>query len=392
MNIDKQLRIITSILVLKDAWFWTSIWLLYYLLFTNYQGVGVIETVMIGVGFFIEIPTGAVSDLLGRKKTLSLGLFTFFAGLAIMTVSQNFYHLLFSIVLVGFGGAFISGTDQAIVYDSLLNVNQKERFDSVISSITKYTLITLAFTSFVGSYMYNTNPRLPFLLTSVAIFIAFILSFFLVEPEYEKETFSLKNYLKQTKFGFAHIFKKINAKTLAVLLLCATLALFLQEYMDDAILVGAGHTNITLGWYYLVSILIGAAVAGFYVKIKKLLKMNPVNLSYLLAFIAICLCIILPQFGFFLATISVAFRGLLYKIFDLAATEVINEKVESKYRATAISSFITIAKTPYLLFAVAIGSLIDRFSASNIAFWLGIIYLALFAAVGIFYFSKRKGV
>lgn len=32
----------------KNSWFWLGIWVFYYLRFTNYAGIGLIETIMIG--------------------------------------------------------------------------------------------------------------------------------------------------------------------------------------------------------------------------------------------------------------------------------------------------------------------------------------------------------
>ncbi len=53
-----------------NAFFWMGIWLLYYLQFTNYAGVGVIETTWVVMSLIGEIPTGAIADLLGKKRTL----------------------------------------------------------------------------------------------------------------------------------------------------------------------------------------------------------------------------------------------------------------------------------------------------------------------------------
>ncbi|MCD8485138.1 hypothetical protein LRY60_06175 [Candidatus Woesebacteria bacterium] len=49
-------RIIFS---LNTAWFWLGIWVPYYLLFTNYAGIGIIETTVVVSAFLMELPTGA---------------------------------------------------------------------------------------------------------------------------------------------------------------------------------------------------------------------------------------------------------------------------------------------------------------------------------------------
>lgn len=54
----------------RFSWFWLGIWVLYYLKFTNYTGIGLIEMVMIFTMLLLEIPTGAIADLLGKNGRL----------------------------------------------------------------------------------------------------------------------------------------------------------------------------------------------------------------------------------------------------------------------------------------------------------------------------------
>ena len=60
---------------MKHSWFFLGIWVFYYLQFTDYAGIGLLETIMIGTTTLGEIPTGAVADLFGKKKTLVLSFF-----------------------------------------------------------------------------------------------------------------------------------------------------------------------------------------------------------------------------------------------------------------------------------------------------------------------------
>ena len=66
----RNIKLLKFILPLNQAWFWLGIWILYYLRFTNYTGIGLIEAVVITTGFIFEIPTGALADLIGKKKTI----------------------------------------------------------------------------------------------------------------------------------------------------------------------------------------------------------------------------------------------------------------------------------------------------------------------------------
>lgn len=70
----RNIKLIYILSILYNSWFWIGIWVLYYLRYTSYAGIGLLESVMIFTSTTTEIPTGAIADLLGRKKTLTMSL------------------------------------------------------------------------------------------------------------------------------------------------------------------------------------------------------------------------------------------------------------------------------------------------------------------------------
>src|SRR3990167_10935878 len=96
---DRNIKIAYVLTVLKNSWFWLGIWVFYYLLFTNYAGIGIVETGLI-VGMTLgEIPTGAIADLLGKKKTLITAYFLMAVGLFGIGLTPNFILLWMSVFI-----------------------------------------------------------------------------------------------------------------------------------------------------------------------------------------------------------------------------------------------------------------------------------------------------
>ena len=165
----------------KNTWFWLGIWIFYYLKFTNYAGIGLIETVMITTTSLAEIPTGAVADLFGKKNTLVLS-FAFEAlGAILMATATNFPLLAFSVFVMCIGGALYSGTLDALVYDTLKEHGQEGTYDRKISTINTISLIAPAICGLVGGFLYVVNPRLPFLANAVGYSIGLIAALFAVQ-------------------------------------------------------------------------------------------------------------------------------------------------------------------------------------------------------------------
>ena len=98
--------------------------------------VGFAETVFHIVSLMAEIPSGMFADVFGRKKSLLLScimsMFSslvrgFVPGFAAVCISVGFSALSYN---------FISGSDSALAYDSLLEEGQESKYDKYISTQT----------------------------------------------------------------------------------------------------------------------------------------------------------------------------------------------------------------------------------------------------------------
>ena len=75
-----------------------------------------------------EIPSGYIADIFGRKKTIILSTIFCFIGYLIFSFYSGFYQFAIAEVLVGIGGSLMSGSDSAIIYDTLLEKKSQEEF------------------------------------------------------------------------------------------------------------------------------------------------------------------------------------------------------------------------------------------------------------------------
>ena len=96
----KNIKLVYILSFLRTSYFWGGIWVLYYLSFTNYAGIGLLESIMIIGSVVTEIPTGAIADLLGKKKTLLFSFISLALGHLIMGIALNFTILALSIIII----------------------------------------------------------------------------------------------------------------------------------------------------------------------------------------------------------------------------------------------------------------------------------------------------
>jgi len=387
MAINRNIPLSYVLAFSKTTWFWLGIWIFYYLRYTNYAGIGIIETVLIVTLTLAEIPTGAVADLIGKKKTLIIAFLLETIGSFMMATAPNFQILLLSVFVMCVGGAFYSGTIDALVFDTLKQNGKEDEYGKKISNINSIQLFAPALCGVLGGFMYKISPNLPFFANTAGYFLGLITALFLIEPSIDTEKFSFKNFIFQTKQGVRELFKNYEIKKQTILLLTIGFVVVIaSEMLDSFLAVEYGFKAEQLGILWSGIFLISAFASQLTPLIKKIFKRN-IAIVFVGIFIAITF-LISPILGLILGGLSLILRVSFEGIFENLASITINNNTESKYRATTISTFNMIKNVPYLLSAYFIGSLSDKFSAKNTALVIGIV-LTIFIITQVLLSKKR---
>ena len=372
----------------KTTWFWLGIWIFYYLRFTDYAGIGLIETVLIVTVTLAEIPTGAIADLIGKKKTLILAFLLETVGGFMMAATPNFPILLLSVFVMCVGGAFYSGTLDALVFDSLKEEGQEGTYAKKIANINTISLLSPAICGVIGGFMYKINPTLPFYANAFGYLIGLVTAFFLIEPHIDTERFSLKNFFKQSGQGLRELFKTADIKRQTILLLSVGFFVIISAEMVDGFLgFEFGFNEIQMGILWSVIYVICAIASQLTPFIRKTFKGN--RSIIVVGLLMAVTFIVSPFIGLIVGGLTLALRSSLHSIFGNLYSIAINNNTESKYRATTLSTFNMMKNTPYVLTAYFIGALSDKLSAKTIALYLGIA-LIIFILVQTIPFIRRS--
>lgn len=372
----RNIPIVYFLVFSRNAFFWLGIWVLYYLKFTNYAGIGMLETLWIILVTIAEIPTGAIADLFGKKITLFIG----FALLTLcnfsMAFTPNFLFLVLASLIGGLGGAFYSGTIDALAYDSLKEKKLESGFDKIMANIGTYKLISPAICGAAGGFLYTLDPSYPFIATAILQCLALVACFFIIEPKIDTEKFSFQNFLLQTKQGIRELTKTIDIKKQALLLVTiGGLVAIGDEMLNSFLGVEFGYNASELGILFAV-IYLAAALASQVTPYLKQKFGN--NLSLLFIGVSIAVSFIASPFlGIVIGGVSLLLRSSLQSLFDNLSTIIISNNTDSRYRVTTLSTFNMFKNIPYILTAFAIGSLADLYSAKITALALGVILLIL---------------
>ena len=176
--------------------------------------IGFAETVFHIVSLIVEIPSGMFADVFGRKKSLILSCVMSMLSALVRGFLPGFPCVLISIGFSALSYNFISGSDSAIAYDSLLEEGQQHKYDKYISTQTAiYRISNGIATLFAGVAVIMGNRNAQILSLGIsAVNMVFLL--FLRENKVimKKNSDSLSKRIKDVysgAFGFLKGNKKV---------------------------------------------------------------------------------------------------------------------------------------------------------------------------------------
>lgn len=143
----------------------------------------------------VEIPTGYLGDLLGRRGSLAVGATTraVVVGAYPFAGSKGAYVALH--VLWAVGWAFRSGTQDAWLYEVLKSTCDEDEYARIDGRASSLLLATSAAAAVLGGVMYTVEPAAPFLANAVVALAALpvLHSFPAVETDDDDETFGVRD-------------------------------------------------------------------------------------------------------------------------------------------------------------------------------------------------------
>lgn len=130
----------------------------------------------------MEYPSGYVSDRIGYRVALSLASLLGMAGWGIYTVATTFAHVMVAEILIGTSLAFISGSDSALLYESLKQEGAEQQYERHQGRMGGYAQGGEALGALFAGVLYAYAPLLPFILQIGVWLLALLLTRSMVEP------------------------------------------------------------------------------------------------------------------------------------------------------------------------------------------------------------------
>ncbi len=158
----------------------------------NLLQISTIESVVIGMIFLMEVPTGVIADRIGRKWSIAASTALLMIAEALFIFAQDYALYIFIALLTGTGFAFASGAVESMVYDSLPPDNRENAMKRAMGQVNSMGQIAFFIAPIIGAIIIGpaTPDRfvLAIALTALALFGGLLVSLTLQEPPTDWET------------------------------------------------------------------------------------------------------------------------------------------------------------------------------------------------------------
>ena len=152
--------------------------------------ISLIESIVIGTIFLMEVPTGLMADRLGRKWSIFCSTLLLMCAEFIFIFAREYEWYVVVALLTGTGFAFASGAVEAMIYDSLPDNGQRENAMKVaMGRVNSYSQMAFFIAPIVGGLIIGDASVEKFIpaiaLTVLALFVGLLVSLTLREPTIE---------------------------------------------------------------------------------------------------------------------------------------------------------------------------------------------------------------
>ncbi len=322
----------------------------------------------------LEIPSGYLADVLGRKITLVLGTILGFFGFLTYSFSYGFVGFLIAEVILGLGQSLISGADSALLYDSLLESGKKNKYIKYEGRMVSIGNFAEAIAGISGGLLATLSLRYPYYAQTLVAFIGIPAALLLIEPIRQKKLVKMKlmDILKIVKYALHDnyelkwniIFSSvIGAATL-------TMAWFVQPYFDLVLLpiglFGVLWTilNLTVGF---------SAIMAHKVEMKLKQIKTMIGITLLIPAGYIIVSRINTMWGISVLLVFYIVRGIATPVLK----DYINKLCDSDIRATVLSVRNFVIRIFFAIIGPFVGWYTDNFSLQAALLLSGIIFFVL---------------
>ena len=359
-------RNLTKLYILRGlayAWFPIPTIVLFYESYgLNIEQTVLLKTILSISVLVLEVPSGYLADLWGRKACLVVGSGVWIASWLIYCTGTSFNEFAIAEILAGVAGSLISGANTALGYDTLLQLGKEQYYQVWEGRLVAIAGISEAVCGIIGAAIASINLVYPFYLQTFCLILYFCLAITLVEPACHESVVETPR-LDQLKNIIIDVFQRPRLRWLILLSSTFSSASFLIVWLSQDYLQEQNIPIQAFGWAWALFHL-GMSLASVNShRLQRIfgLKRATFILIVALAVAYICLGSIDRVWGMVFILILYLVRGFISPLI----LNAINRQIASSVRATILSLNSLVFRIAFALIAPLIGAIASNYSLAT---------------------------
>ncbi len=354
MKNKKNIRLLMAFNFFVDFRIYAPFAIIYYTSITNSIALGMsIFSITILSSIISEIPTGIISDNIGRKRTMILGALSFILAVLFYVIASSYFILAIGAIFEGIAYAFYSGNNDALLYDILENEKQTKELSKYIGKTQSMFQLALAISCLLGGALSLISIKTTVMLTLIPKTLCLLFVLFIDEPKKQSKINnpflhfkdSLKTFWKNRKLRKFSINSAINSSVIE------------SSYDISSIFINLLWPVWAIGIHKFIRHVCGTI--GFWLS-EKIIKKIKIRKSLVLSnsFMSLFNLIALIFKSIF-SPILIALSSLGLGLNDTSVITTKQLQYKDKYRATMGSIDNLIYSIMYTIIAMILGFIAD---------------------------------
>lgn len=303
-----------------------------------------------------EVPTGILSDHIGRKKTIIFGSAASILAISSYAIANTFLILIIGAIFEGLASSFFSGNNDALLYDTLKQQKQTKKFSEKLGKISSMFQAGLGISALIGGFIASYSLKLVMYASIFPQVICFLIAFYFIEPKIHSKEIS-GNIFNSLNVAWKGFVSNIKLKKLSI-----------ASILD----YGIGETNhqfkpafIQLLWpTWALGIARASdhvfAFLGYHYSGKIIKKFKALKTLFSLHIIRRLNSIIFIGFPNIISPIMLSINSFFFGVGHTANQTLLHKEFSDKQRATMSSLNALAGSLFFAIFAFGIGLVADQ--------------------------------
>lgn len=347
-------------------------------------GASILGIIMLSSTVF-ELPTGILSDFVGRKYTIVLGTWARVFAFVFYATGFSYWFLVIGAILEGLSRAFYSGNNDAFLYDTLADEKMESEFHEFQGKVNSTEQLAMGISAILGGVIASFSFPLALWLSVIPQIGMLYISYKFINPRLKKAVnTNVFSHIKEATMLF------IKNKKLRLLSLASIISFSIGELKWG--FTSAFIATVWPVWAIGIPQTISSfgASLSFFFSGKLIKKFKEINILLFESIYGKVISLIALGFPSVISPILMSSSSLLFGVGHVAKNTLMQKEFASNQRATMASLNSFAGSLGYAGMSLVLGGLADRMGPSRALFILTLISLPVIYLYWIIFKDDRK--